>query len=187
MKNINLTDKKLKGTKTEKNLWSAVRAEGVAYVKYAAFAKAAETEGYEHIAAAFQKTAENERVHAYIWMREIGVVSPDTRENLVAAADTERYEWSVMYERFAVEAEEEGFPDIAEKLRGVARIESAHEQRYRELAANIDLMQAFSKPTEILWECVNCGNVAAGDCAPEVCPVCGAAQGFFEKRNDNFR
>lgn len=177
----------MKGTKTEKNLRAAVRAEGLAYVKYAAFAKVAETEGYEYVAAAFRKTAENESVHADIWMREIGGVSLDTRENLIAAADAERYEWNVMYERFAAEAEEEGFTDIAEKLRGVARIESAHEQRYRELAANIDLMQSFSKPKEVLWECANCGNVAASDCAPEVCPVCGASQGFFEKRNDNFR
>lgn len=187
MKNTVLTDNKLKGTKTEKNLIEAVRAEGAAYARYAAFAKAAKNEGYEQICGIFRKTADNERVHAAVWLQELGIISPDTRENLISAAKTERYEWSVMYENFAAEAEEEGFFDIAEKMRGMAKIESAHEQRYRELAADIELMQVFSKPAEIVWECGHCGNVVVGECAPEVCLVCSYPQSYFEKRNENFR
>lgn len=187
MKNINIIDTKLKGTKTEKNLWEAARAEGVAFAKYSAFSREAKREGYEQIAAVFEKTADNERVHAALWMRELGIIRPDTRENLINAAKTEKYEWSEMYERFANVADEEGFADIAEKMRGMARIESAHEQRYREIIADLELMQVFCKPGESVWECRHCGNIYIGECAPEICSVCSHPQGFFEKRNENFR
>ena len=162
MKNINIIDTKLKGTKTEKNLWEAARAEGVAFAKYSAFSREAKREGYEQIAAVFEKTADNERVHAALWLRELGISRTDTRENLRSA-------------------------DIAEKMRGMARIESAHEQRYREIIADLELMQVFCKPGETVWECRHCGNIYIGECAPEICPVCSHPQGFFEKRNENFR
>ncbi len=46
-----------------------------------------------------------------------------TIENLKAAAEGENYEWTDMYDRFAKEAREEGFDDIAVLFEGVAAIE----------------------------------------------------------------
>lgn len=71
MSKINLTDKKLKGTKTEKNLWEAVRAEATARAKYDAFADAAQKEGYVSVSEVFRKTAQNEQAHALLWMNEL--------------------------------------------------------------------------------------------------------------------
>ena len=51
--------KELKGTKTEANLVTAFSGESQARNKYTYFASVAKKEGYEQIAAIFQKTADN--------------------------------------------------------------------------------------------------------------------------------
>ena len=50
----------LKGTKTEKNLWTAFAGESQARNKYTYFASVAKKEGYEQMSALFLKTADNE-------------------------------------------------------------------------------------------------------------------------------
>ena len=75
----------LKGTKTEKNLWTAFAGESQARNKYTYFASKAKKEGYEQIAAIFQETADNEKEHAKMWFKLLGGIG-STAENLVAAA-----------------------------------------------------------------------------------------------------
>lgn len=91
-----------------------------------------------------------------------------------------------MYPRMAKEAEEEGFPRIADLFRRVASIEQTHEERYRKLIANIEEEQVFAKPVVIMWECRNCGHVHVGNNAPDVCPVCAHPQSYFEERANNY-
>ena len=52
---------KYEGTQTEKNLETAFAGESQARNKYTYFASVAKKEGYEQIAALFQKTADNEK------------------------------------------------------------------------------------------------------------------------------
>ena len=120
------------GTETEKNLRSAFSGESEARNKYTYFASVAKKEGYEQIAALFQKTADNEKEHAKMWFKELNGIG-NTADNLKAAAEGENYEWTDMYEGFAKTAEEEGFPELAAKFRLVAEIEKHHEERYRAL------------------------------------------------------
>lgn len=47
-----------------------------------------------------------------MWFKELAGIG-DTKENLVAAAEGENYEWTDMYDGFAKTAEEEGFPELA--------------------------------------------------------------------------
>lgn len=96
------------------------------------------------------------------------------------------YEWTDMYDRFAMDAEEEGFPELAEKFRKVAAIEKSHEERYRRLLKNVEMQQVFEKGELTMWECRVCGHLVMGKKAPEVCPVCGYAQSFFEMRCENY-
>lgn len=100
----------LKGTKTEKNLWTAFAGESQARNKYTYFASVAKKEGYEQIAEIFTKTAENEKEHAKMWFKALGEAG-DTAQNLLHAAEGENYEWTDMYDTFAKEAEEEGFTE----------------------------------------------------------------------------
>ena len=173
------------GTKTEQNLWEAFAGESQARNKYTYFASVAKKAGYEQIAALFLKTADNEKEHAKLWFKALGGVGT-TEENLLAAAEGENFEWTDMYERMASEAEEEGFPELAEQFRGVGAIEKHHEERYRKLLENVKAMEVFKKSGVTIWECRNCGHIVVGTEAPEVCPVCKHPQSYFEVNAENY-
>ena len=173
------------GTRTEKNLESAFAGESMARNKYTYFASKAKKEGFEQISALFLQTADNEREHAKLWFKELNGIG-DTAENLRAAADGENYEWTDMYEGFAVTAEAEGFPELAARFRMVAAIEKRHEERYRALLHNVDAQAVFEKSEVKIWECRNCGHIVVGTKAPEICPVCEHPRSFFEVHSENY-
>ncbi len=178
-------ENKYAGTKTEKNLLEAFAGESQARNKYTYFASVAKKAGFEQISAMFLKTADNEKEHAKLWFKELGLLGT-VEENLKAAADGENFEWTDMYERMAKEAEEEGFKELAEKFRGVAAIEKMHEERYRKLLKNIEMKEVFEKSEVKVWECRNCGHIVVGTKAPEMCPVCNHPQAFFEVHEENY-
>ncbi|MGN0233055.1 MAG: rubrerythrin [Bacteroidaceae bacterium] len=177
---------KYSGTQTEKNLETAFAGESQARNKYTYYASRAKKDGFEQIAAIFQKTADNEKEHAKMWFKELHGGMPSTKENLLDAAEGENYEWTDMYAGFAKTAEEEGFLELAEKFRLVAAIEKRHEERYRALLHNIETAQVFEKSEVKVWECRNCGHIVVGTAAPEECPTCAHPQSYFEVHMDNF-
>ncbi len=174
-----------KGSKTEKNLMEAFAGESQARNKYTYFASVAKKEGYQQIAAIFEETANNEKEHAKLWFKALGELG-NTAENLLHAAEGENYEWTDMYDKFAKEADEEGFTELAAQFRLVAKIEKAHEERYRALLSNVEMNKVFEKSEEIMWECRNCGHLVIGKKAPEICPTCAHPQSFFEVRKENY-
>ena len=176
----------LKGSRTEANLMSAFAGESMATNKYTYFASKARKDGYEQIAAIFEETAGNEREHAKLWYKILHGGIGDTLENLGHAAEGENYEWTDMYDRFAREAKEEGFDAIAGLFEKIAAIEKQHEERYRKLIQNIEEGLVFSRDGDTIWICRNCGHVIIGKQAPQVCPVCGHPQSFFEIKADNY-
>ena len=175
----------LKGSKTEQNLREAFAGESQARNKYTYFASVAKKEGYQQISAIFEETANNEKEHAKLWFKALGELG-DTSANLLAAAEGENYEWTDMYDRFAKDAEEEGFTALAAQFRMVAAIEKTHEERYRKLLNNVDMQAVFEKAEETMWECRNCGHLVMGKKAPLVCPVCAHPQAYFEVRKENY-
>ena len=177
--------RKYAGTKTESNLKEAFSGESQARNKYTYFANIAQREGYDQIAEILLKTARNEQEHARIWYEELGNLG-NTAENLLHAAEGENYEWTDMYYRFAGDAEEEGFPELAARFRRVGEIEKAHEARYRALLESVETKKVFEKSGDTMWECRVCGHIVIGKNAPEVCPVCKFAQAYFEVRKENY-
>lgn len=176
---------KYEGTQTGKNLLEAFSGESQARNKYTYFASKAKKEGFEQIASIFLKTADNEKEHAKMWFKELNGIG-DTAENLATAAAGENYEWTDMYEGFAVTAEKEGFPELAAKFRLVGEIEKQHEERYRALLHNVEMKEVFEKSAVKVWECRNCGHIVVGEKAPEVCPVCAHPQAYFEVHAENY-
>ena len=176
---------KYAGTQTEKNLAIALAGESEARNKYTYFASKAKKEGFEQIAALFLKTADNEKEHAKMWFKELyGIGS--TADNLLSAAEGERYEWTDMYDGFAKTAEEEGFHQLAAKFRLVAEIERHHEERYRALLKNVQLAEVVAKSEIKVWECRNCGHIVVSTEAPVVCPTCDHPQSYFEVHAENY-
>ena len=154
----------LKGSKTEANLMEAFAGESQARNKYTYYASQAKKNGYVQISKIFEETANNEKEHAKIWFKLLhGGSIGNTLDNLEDAAQGENYEWTDMYARFAKEAREEGFDDIALLFENVGKIEKEHEERYKKLWENIKNEEVFQKPKPIVWECANCGFSYIGE------------------------
>ena len=176
----------LKGSRTEQNLMAAFAGESQARNKYTYYASKAKKEGYNHIAELFEETANNEKEHAKLWFKLLHDGIGTTAENLKDAAAGENYEWTDMYAEFAKVAKEEGFDHIAFLFEGVAAIEKEHEERYLKLLENVKGDLVFSKDGDAIWKCMNCGHIAVGKKAPEVCPVCAHPQAYFCVKADNY-
>ena len=188
----------LAGSQTEKNLLKAFAGESQARNRYEFFAKVAQKEGLEQIAALFMETAENERSHAKQFFKllegrmvEITATYPagkigTTLENLKASAEGENEEWTELYPEFARIAEEEGFKKIAVLFKSIAKIEKAHEKRYRKLYQNLEEGKVFEREGKVVWKCRVCGFLHESTKPPLKCPVCDHPQAYFEIEADNF-
>lgn len=174
-------------SQTKKNLETAFAGESQAHTKYRYYASKAKKDGYVQISNIFAETAGNESEHAKLWFKYLhdGAV-PGTLDNLRDAAAGENYEWTTMYDEFAKTAEEEGFAEIAEKFRGVAAVEKAHEERYNKLVERIESGEVFEREGVKVWKCLNCGHLHVGAEAPEVCSVCNHPKAYFEEQVVNY-
>ena len=175
----------LKGSKTEKNLQDAFAGESQARNKYTYFASAARKEGFEQIAAFFLETADQEKTHAKLHLKELNGIG-DTLANLKTAAGGEHEEWTSMYPRMAKEAREEGFEEIARRFEAIGKIEKEHQERYMALLKNLEEGKVFKKAAKVKWRCRECGFVYEGTSAPAKCPVCQHPQAFFEITPANY-
>ncbi|MBN2693753.1 rubrerythrin family protein [bacterium] len=188
----------LKGTKTEQNLLKAFAGESQARMRYDYFAKQAKKEGLEQISAIFEETALNEKEHAKRFFKfleggavEITAMYPagvigTTLDNLKAAAEGENEEWTELYPEFAKIAEEEGFKDVAAAFRLIAKVEKAHEERYRTLYKNLEEGRVFEREGKVVWKCRNCGYLHESEKAPQMCPACLHPQSYFEISIENY-
>lgn len=175
----------LKGTQTEKNLWTAISGESVARNKYDWYAGKAKKEGYQQIAGFFEETALDEKAHASRLGKFLGIVGT-TAENLKDAAEGENYEYTTMYKEFAEIAKQEGFEDIAYVFEEIAEVEEEHEKRYLALLARVENGTVFTREKTIKWHCRNCGYVHTGTEAPEVCPACDHSRAHYEEHAENY-
>lgn len=188
----------IKGTKTEMNLLASFAGESQARNRYTYFSSVAKKEGYVQISNIFQETADNEKEHAKRFFKlleggevEIQATYPSgtigsTEENLKAAAAGENLEWSKLYPEAAAVAEEEGFKEIAEQFKSIAKVEKQHDKRYLGLLNNLKTNTVFKKDTAVKWKCNNCGYIHEGTEAPEICPSCDHPKAHFELLCENW-
>ena len=187
-------------SKTLENLSKAFVGESQARNRYTMYSKIAKKEGYEKIAEIFLITAGNEYQHAKVLFKMIQELKGDkneintetgvcfdygnTAENLASAAGGENYEANVMYTEFADVAEEEGYNEIAVRLRNIGLVEAHHEARYKKLLEMVEGKTFFDRPEEVTWVCRKCGFVYKGEKPPEKCPICEHPYSYFELAED---
>ncbi len=180
---------------TLKNLVKAFIGESMARNRYTFYAKVAKDEGYVFIQRVFLETAENEKEHAENLLKfiqqlrgdsealvveaEAPLVWGSTVDNLKTAIAGEHYENSEMYPKFAEIAEKEGYREIAERLKAIAKAEEHHEKRYRRLLEEIEKGTFFKRDKEVAWVCLECGYVHYGTEPPEKCPSCGHPKSYY--------
>jgi len=189
---------KFRDSQTARNLMLSFAGESQARNRYTYFSRRAFDEGLVQIAEIFDETANQECEHALRFFKffnggelEItgsfpsGVIK-STYDNLVAAADGERFEHSRLYPGFAKVARDEGFERAADTWDAISVSERLHEKRYRELAANLLAERVFIRGTETQWRCRNCGYLHIGIQAPDKCPACVMPRGWFEILAENW-
>ncbi len=192
--------------KTIENLTKAFVGESQARNRYTIYAKIAKKEGYEQISKIFLETADQEREHAKWLFKMINELKKEegnnvdeikinagapnamgtTVENLKAAAAGENYEHTDMYPNFAKTAEEEGYADIATRLKSIAKAEAHHEERYKKLITETEANSVFQKEEENAWVCIKCGFEHNGKNAPEKCPACDHSKAYFKIKCEQY-
>ena len=191
---------------TIENLTKAFIGESQARNRYTFYAKIAQKEGFEQIAEIFLVTADNEREHAKWLFRlinelkkksnenldeiKVGAAAPtilgNTAQNLKAGIAGENYEYTQMYPEFADAAQKEGFPEIAKRLRAIAKAEQHHEERYRKLLKEVEGNTVFKKEKKVYWVCRKCGYIHEGEEPPEECPSCSHEKNYFELKCEEY-
>ena len=162
---------------TEENLQSAFAGESQANRGYLFFADKAEKEGYLQVARLFRAAAEAETIHARNHFAAMDGVG-STRDNLMAGAMGEHYEFTRMYPPFIEQAESENNKRAQVSFAYANEVEQIHHNLYQEALKALEAGQKLK--AEPYFICQVCGNTVAGE-APEKCPVCGAPKSKFKR------
>ena len=162
---------------TEENLQSAFAGESQANRRYLFFADKAEKEGYPQAARLFRAAAEAETVHARNHFAAMDGVG-STRDNLMAGAIGEHYEFTRMYPPFIEQAEAENNERAQRTFEYANEVEQIHHKHFEEAIKAFDAGQQLKD--EPYFVCQVCGNTVAGE-APEKCPICGAPMSKFKR------
>ena len=182
-------------SRTKINLMRAFAGESQSRMRYYLAALTAQKQYLVGLERMFRFTADQEEHHAQVFYdlmkdaagEEIEIMADfpadvydDLQQLLDASANSENKEFSDIYPDFARIAAEEGFTDIGDKFRMIAKIEDTHKHRFEYYA---DLMRSDklfrSEDTDERWMCLNCGHIHIGSEPPQNCPVCGVQQGFY--------
>lgn len=191
---------------TIKNLAKAFIGESQARNRYTFYASTAKKEGYEQIAEIFLMTADNENEHAEWFFKylnqlkgkcptpiesvEVDAEAPlawaTTIDNLKAAIAGENMEHTKLYPKFAAVAKEEGFPEIAGRIKSIAIAETHHEERYAKLLKELEAGTLFKKKEPVHWFCRKCGYVHFGTEPPIKCPSCDHERSYYQVKSEQY-
>ena len=191
---------------TLKNLHKAFIGESQARNRYTMYVKQSQKDGFEQIASIFEETAEQEREHATQLSKMINqlyektgkkqgpivvdaegaAMFADTAKNIEGAIAGEHYETTTMYPEFANQADKDGLPEVAIRLRAIGKAEAHHEERYSKLLKNLKEKSVFEKPKEVVWVCRKCGYQHKGTRPPEKCPACSHEKAYYQLKMEEY-
>jgi rubrerythrin len=110
----------------------------------------------------------------------------DTLLNLQTAAEGEHEEYSMLYPEFAQTAEDEGYPEIATRIRAIMVAEVHHEERFKKLHEQLKAQTHRNKEEDTERVCMECGYTHTGKIPPELCPSCDHPRGFYIVKCENY-
>jgi len=162
-------------SQTDKNLEEAFDDECLTYVRYLAFARQAEEEGFPNVARLLRATAEGEKVHAMNQIEALGSVR-STVENVEFAVHEEEGDFFRLYPEFIREAQAE---DRTEAVMSMTWIQQAEKAHFGLLKQALEMLrEGHDSDKEDYYLCTNCGLVVEG-ASPATCPICKAPQQMF--------
>ena len=160
---------------TEENLRAAFAGESQAHMRYLAFAKKAEDEGFANIARLFRAVSFAEQVHATGHFRTLGDLN-DTGENLDAAITGETFEVEEMYPAYDAVAKLQEEKGAQRSIHYAVEAEKIHAAMYQKAKQAVDGGQDLDLDTVQI--CPVCGYTTEGE-APDRCPVCNTPKDKF--------
>lgn len=175
---------------TLENMQAAYNGESNAHVRYLAFAKQADQEGYGEVGSLFRAAARAEEIHANnhaAVIKALGqqpqakIEAPEvksTKENLEAAIKGESYERDSMYPQFLKQARMDHNKAAVKSLNYAKQAEEEHARLYTETLQKLDRLKG-SQPTAYLV-CPNCG-FTTNDHMRKECPTCFTVREKFER------
>lgn len=169
-----------KESRTYQNLQSAFAYETQSKAKFDIYSVKAAQEELLGISLSFDTISRNDRFVAVRLRNIINGGEPDTEQNLTEASDSELYAGNTMYRDFSKIAVEEGYGEIASLFNGIGNIKLNHNYMLQTYLTNMLTNTLFCKNEAKLWICLGCGHILSGICAPDVCPICGYPQGYYE-------
>ena len=122
---------------TIKNLEAALAGESQAHIKYRYFARIAREEGHEEVAEHFERTADQEILHAWGHL-ELLVGRPTTKECLEKAIAGETEEFTHMYPTMLAEAVEEGNQQAAKEAEHQIEESKEHADEFKAVLARAE-------------------------------------------------
>ncbi len=158
--------------KTDDNLAAAFEGECTAYMKYMAYAAAAEKEGQIQIAKLFRAIAAAERIHALNHFAVMGE-SGSVEQNATSAIDSETYEFTQMYPAFIRQADQDSQARAAASFKGASAVEKIHSNLLSHALRSLGRSKE-----EDYYVCTVCGNTVRGS-LPDKCAVCRAGSEKF--------
>lgn len=171
----------LDGTKTAENLRQAFSKEAEAFAKGNIFASIAGDEGNMSAQRTLSEHSDNDKRHAELWLGYLDELG-DTFENLSELSALKDALSGNLYPLMAEIADEEGFDEIAEKMRLVAAVKDSQSRMLKDESDRIaDAQALYSESPETMWHCHSCGYNVMGNTPPERCPLCSYPQGYFTK------
>jgi rubrerythrin len=173
---------------TLENLTTVFNAESNAQVKYLAFAKKADEEGYHKVAKLFRATALAQEIHATSHAGLIKSLGGNTqatlekpavgttKENLEAALKDENQKIENWYPAYLQKAVAENNIKAQHVFGGLKVVESIHTKLYAEALANLENWKTAGD----FFVCKVCGNVVE-KLGFEYCSICKAPVSEFVK------
>ena len=171
----------LDGTKTAENLRMAFSKEAENFARDTIFSSVAREEGEDSAKRLFDEHSDNDKRHAELWLGYLDEIS-DTIENLAELSALKSALGDNLYPAMAEIADEEGFEEIAEKMRLAARTKNAQMNLLRGEIDRIKNPESlFSENAETTWHCHSCGYDVKGNMPPERCPLCSYPSSSFSQ------
>ena len=183
-------------SQTKQNLAKSFAAECQAGARYQFMATQAQTEGLVFVKDTLKMIAKNEMAHAKLFydyvlencgeVCEVNIeadyayICPALKTSLEEEAQVEESEAESIYPEFARIADKEGFSDIAESFRVVAKVEDTHAgilNRINNLYKNKSM---YKRDKKDLFKCSNCGHLAYLAEGWKKCPLCSLPEGYIE-------
>jgi len=182
-----LKDPKMAGTETEANLIRHWKGKSIEKMKKVLYQQAAgrEAPSYRQLSTFLGEHVTNSYLHAAIAHRALWGPYTDVEKNLEALIAQESVHISTFIE-YAKTARKEGFAEIAQTFEMMAQVDAAQQTKLADILKKLKDTTIFNKDEPLNWYCQQCGHIHNAASAPDNCPLCNAAQRFFEPNGANF-